>query len=462
MTDSSSIALVPHRLPLLGHMVSLLRDPLGFLNSLPAHGDLVRIGLGPVTAVAVCDPALTQELLRRDRVFDKGGPLLDRVREVLGDGLVTCPHAVHRRHRRLVQPAFHPSRTRAYASVMSRQITEITESWRDGQVIDVKAQMHALASSVTAATLFTHSVPGPTLTRMLRDVDHVVRTLMMRTLLPGPLLRLPTPGNRAYERAITDLRDALAAIITARRAEGVDHGDLLAALIAANDEDGKGLGDLEISDQVITFFVAGTETTGTALTWALCLLDRHPAIADRLRAEVAAALAGRAARFEDLPHLPLTRRVITETLRLRPPVWFVTRTVGEDTELGGRSLAAGTTVLYSAFTIHHRADLYAVPESFDPDRWHPARGEPPARGGFLAFADGARKCIGENFAMTEMTLALATIVAHWRWHPLPGNDIRPTRSATLQPRRVRMRLERIAPATPAEHRVEAENSDRTS
>lgn len=133
-------------------MVSLLRDPLGFLSSLPAHGDLVRVGLGPVTAVAVCDPGLTQELLRRDRVFDKGGPLLERVREALGDGLVTCPHSLHRRHRRLVQPAFHPGRTAEYAAVMSGRIAEIVESWREGQVLDMKAELHAITSAVTAVS----------------------------------------------------------------------------------------------------------------------------------------------------------------------------------------------------------------------------------------------------------------------------------------------------------------------
>ncbi|MFI1918153.1 cytochrome P450 [Nocardia sp. NPDC020380] len=448
MTFLSPIAVAPHRLPLLGHVVSLLRDPLRFLSSLPAHGDLVRIGLGPVTAVAVCDPDLTQELLRHDRVFDKGGPLLDRVRELLGDGLVTCPHGMHRRHRRLVQPAFHPARTADYASVMSRQITEIAESWHDGEVIDVKAQMHALTSTVTAATLFAHSVPQPELSRMLLDVDHVVRALMTRTVLPAPLLRLPTPGNRAYERAITDLRAALAEIITARRSEGVDHGDLLSALVAAQDEDGGGLSDLEISDHVITFFVAGTETTGTALAWAFSLLDEHPAVADQLHAEVDSVLAGRAARYEDLPRLPLTRRIMTETLRLRPPVWFVTRTVSEQTELGGHSLAAGTTVMYSAFTIHHRADLYPEPERFDSDRWLSDVAKASARGSFLAFAGGARKCIGEDFAMTELTLTLATIAARWRLHAVSGNDSRPARSATLQPRQLNMRVTARASAIP--------------
>lgn len=355
MTFPSPIAAAPHRMPLLGHMIPLLRDPLGFLSSLPAHGNLVRIGLGPVTAVAVCDPNLTQELLRRDRVFDKGGPLLERVRELLGDGLVTCPHALHRRHRRLMQPAFHPSRTADYAAVMSRRIGEVTQSWRVGAVIDVKAQMHALTSSVTAATLFSHTVPQAILTPLLVDLDHVVRTLMMRTVTPAPLLRLPTPGNRAYERSITRLRAVLAEIITARRSEGVDHGDLLSALIAAHDDAGRGFTDLEIGDQVITFFVAGTETTGTALSWALSLLDQHPVIASRLRAEVEPVLRGRTARFEDLPNLPLTRRVITETLRLYPPVWFVTRTVSEDTELGGYPL-----------TLRHHGALQRLHNSASP------------------------------------------------------------------------------------------------
>lgn len=364
-----------------------------------------------------------------------------------------------------MQPAFHPSRTADYASVMSRQITEIAESWHDGEVIDVKAQMHALTSTVTAATLFTHTVPQQVLTRMLLDVDHVVRALLTRTVLPAPLLRLPTPGNRAYERAITDLRSALAEIITARRSEGVDHGDLLSALTAAQDEDGGGLSDLEISDHVITFFVAGTETTGTALAWAFSLLDRHPAIANQLHAEVDSVLAGRPARYDDLPRLPLTRRIMTETLRLRPPVWFVTRTVGEQTELGGHSLPAGTTVMYSAFTIHHRADLYPEPERFDPDRWRSGVAKATARGSFLAFAGGARKCVGEDFAMTELTLALATIAARWRLHTVPGNDSRPARSATLQPRQLNMRVTARASATsppPGGIRPEAENTDRTS
>lgn len=218
---TSTIATAPHRLPLLGHFVPLLRDPAGFVASLPAYGDLVRIGMGPITAVMVCDPQLTQQVLRHDRVFDKGGPVFDRAREAIGDGLGTCPYSRHRRLRRLMQPAFHPSRIAEYASVMSQRIIEIAESWRDGQIIDVRAQMKTLTLQVTTATLFAHSVPEPSLRRIFRDVDTVVDGVMRRAIMPGPLLRLPILGNRAYWPAITRLRAVIGQVIAERRAADI-------------------------------------------------------------------------------------------------------------------------------------------------------------------------------------------------------------------------------------------------
>lgn len=104
------IATAPHALPLLGHLIPMLHDLLGFLRSLPTHGDLVRVSIGPLSAVVVCDPELTRHLLRYDRVFDKGGPIFDRGREATGDGLAVCPHSRHRRLRRLLHPALRPAR----------------------------------------------------------------------------------------------------------------------------------------------------------------------------------------------------------------------------------------------------------------------------------------------------------------------------------------------------------------
>ncbi|WP_405164751.1 cytochrome P450 [Nocardia sp. NBC_01499] len=444
---TSTIATAPHRLPLLGHFVPLLRDPAGFVASLPAYGDLVRIGMGPITAVMVCDPQLTQQVLRHDRVFDKGGPVFDRAREAIGDGLGTCPYSRHRRLRRLMQPAFHPSRIAEYASVMSQRIIEIAESWRDGQIIDVRAQMKTLTLQVTTATLFAHSVPEPSLRRIFRDVDTVVDGVMRRAIMPGPLLRLPILGNRAYWPAITRLRAVIGQVIAERRAADIHPPDLLSAVVDARDTDGGGLSDPEIVDQILTLFVAGTETTASALQWALYLLDENPDLAARLRIELDTVLAGRPARYDDLPQLPLTGRIITETLRVRSPFWLATRTVTEDTELGGHPLAKGAIVAYSPYLLHHRADLYPEPDRFDPDRWDPAVATPAQRSALIPFSDGARKCIGDTFAVTEAVLALATIATRWELRGVPAQDTSPALSSILRPRKLRMRVTaRHAPA----------------
>ncbi|MFE5207256.1 cytochrome P450 [Streptomyces sp. NPDC056600] len=450
MNDVRAIPSAPGALPLVGHLVRLLRDPLAFLTSLPAHGDLVRIRLGPLTVVVVCDAELTRQVLVGDRVFDKGGPVYNRAREVAGNGLPTCPHSAHRRQRRMIQPAFHPARLRGYADTMTGRIDERTAAWRAGQVLQVSTEMMAIASQAAAAAFFSRTLPSAELGRIVDDVTTVINGMGRRMLMVPPLDRIPTPRNRSYLRARARLRDTLDRIVARRLAEGTDRGDLLSALIAARDPEkgGPGLSGAEISDQTIAFFLAGTETTAATVSWALDLLARHPDLERRVHAEVDAVLGGAAATHADLPGLTLTERVVTETLRLRPPGWFVTRSVSADTELGGHPLPAGTTVAYSAYLIHHRPDLYDRPGTFDPDRWDPGRPQPP-RHALIPFAAGARKCIGDTFATTEAVLALATVTARWRLVHLPGAGRRPAVAMTLRPRDLRMRAQpRTAPRTP--------------
>ncbi|MDT3396011.1 cytochrome P450 [Streptomyces sp. B1866] len=436
-----SVPTAPSALPLLGHALPLIRTPLAFVRSLPAHGELVRIRLGPLAVMVICDLDLTRQALLDDRVFDKGGPLFDRMREVLGDGLATCPHGEHRRLRRLAQPAFHSARLPGYAQAMTARIDEVIGSWHAGQTLDVLAEMMTLTSRVTAATMFSGTLPPTEQGQILDDVTTVLNGVFWRMFLVPPLDRLPTPGNRSYEQARARLRDTFDRIIAQRRAEGTDHGDLLSALIAAHDPEdhGGGMTDAEIRDTIVTFFIAGTESTASNVAWALDLLARHPEIEQRLHTEVDAVLGGAPAVHADLPRLELTGRVITETLRLYPPNWLFTRTVTADTRLGGHLLPAGTTVAYSAYLIHHRPDLYDRPEVFDPDRWDPGRPQPP-RHAYLPFSTGARKCVGDTFGMNEATLALATITARWRLTHSPGHQARPVPRTTLRPRGLRMRV----------------------
>ena len=182
-----AVGAAPGPLPLLGHTLSLLRDPLRFLTSLPTCGDLVSIRVGPIEAIVVCTPELVRQVLLNDRVFDKGGSLLDRGREMVGDGLVTCPYRLHRRQRRLAQPAFHPTRLPSYAQVMTKHIAEVTGSWQDGQVIDVLAEMTTLTVRTAVETMFSDALPPTELGAVGDDLSTLLAGVYLRTLMPSPL-----------------------------------------------------------------------------------------------------------------------------------------------------------------------------------------------------------------------------------------------------------------------------------
>ncbi|WP_024803538.1 cytochrome P450 [Nocardia sp. BMG51109] len=451
MASASTIPRAPGRVPVLGHAVPLLTAPLDFLESLPEHGDLVEVRIGPATAIVVCDPASTRRVLRDDRTFDKGGPLFDRAREVLGNGLASCPYDMHRRQRRLVQPAFRPARLARYADAMTARIAELTESWCGGQTVDVVPEMQALTARVTVETMFADSLEPAELRAALDDLTTIATGWYRRMFQPSALRRLPSRGSRRYRRANARLRGLVDRLVADRRAAGVDSGglesgglesgDLLSALLSARDPegDGGGLTDAEIADQIMTFFIGGTETTANVLAWALYALGRHPDIADRVADEADAVLAGRPARHPDLPRLPVTGRVITETMRLWPPAWMITRTTRTRTQLGGYPIEPGTTVVFSPYLLHRRPGAYPDPERFDPDRWSPDRPSSVPREAFIPFGDGARRCLGDNFGKTEAALTLATIAGRWRLEPISGTHVRPAIGTFMSPRGLRMR-----------------------
>ncbi|PPK67076.1 cytochrome P450 [Actinokineospora auranticolor] len=444
--DTSPVPLAPGAVPLLGHAPRLAREPLAFLARLAARPDrLVRIKLGPAAAVLVCDPDLADEVFREDRLYDKGGVFIERARDVVGDSLSNCPHHLHRRQRRLAQPSFSPVRLRGYAAMMATQIDGVVDAWRDGESIDVNEQMSRLTLNVLTATLFSDSLPEHAVRAAYDDVEAIVAGVLRRMAMPTALTRLPLPANRRFDRAVTRLRRTVEDLLAERRATGTDRGDFLSALLAARDPDtGDALSDAEIADQVLAFLLAGTETTASVLSWAHALIATHPTVARRLRAEVDSVLSGRPATQDDIPNLGYTGQVIQETLRLRAPAWLLTRELTADTTLGGHHLKAGTTVAYSPFVIHHRPDLYPDPERFDPHRWSPDR-TPPPRTAFIPFAAGARRCIGDRFALIEAALALATITARWDLELPEGSRVRPAAAIVLRPKDLHMRTVRRTP-----------------
>ncbi|MFB7946361.1 cytochrome P450 [Kitasatospora phosalacinea] len=432
----------PGALPLLGHVLSLWRDPLGFLASLPAHGDLVEVRLGPSRAYLAAHPELVRQVLLNPRVFDKGG-VFDKARQLLGNSLSVSRGEEHRTQRRLVQPAFHATKIAAYTTAVADDTRAVTDRWQPGETLDIGDAMHALLMRVAARTLFSTGLDEATVEEARQCLRTVSHGIYKRTVAPlGIMEKLPTPGNRAYDHANTRLREIVADMIDRRRSEA-DHGDLLSTLLRAeHPETGEKLSDDQVLDQVVTFLVAGSETTASTLAFVFHLLGTLPEVEQRLHAEVDEALGGRTPVYDDLPALPYTRNVITEALRLYPPSWMAMRVAAQDTELGGRAVSEGTMILYSAYALHHNPELFPDPETFDPGRWEGERAAQVQRGALLPFGAGSHKCIGDVLALTETALVVATVAARWRLRPVPGSRLRPEPKATLEPGPLPMVCER--------------------
>ncbi|RDG37780.1 cytochrome P450 [Streptomyces corynorhini] len=448
---SETVPLAPGSLPLVGHAMKAIRDPRKFLRSLPEHGDMIRVSVGPLKAVMVCDPELTSQILLNDRTYDKGGPLFDMAREVFGDGLVTCPHAMHRRERRLVQPAFRRSRLSGYARVMTEGTTLLTDRWRAGQVLDMPAEMLSLTMHNMLQAMLGGTLPPEDLRQLVGDAIVVQHATYRQAFAPEVLKRIPTPGNRRYQRALAGLHGTVTDIIAKAEMCPADHGDLLSALLASRDpgspddpaDAGRSerLNSVELRNEVLTFLVAGSETTAISLSWALYLIACNPDVQERLWAETDRVLDGGPVSPDHLPDLKIANQIITETLRLYPPAGMIwTRIVTEDTRLGGHDIPAGTTIAYSPYALHRLERYYPDPEVFNPDRWDAeTQHSTPRNSAYLTFGGGARKCIGDQFAVVEAVLALADIASSWRLDLVPGQK-HPAITTSMGPRDLKMRL----------------------
>ncbi|MGH4008588.1 MAG: cytochrome P450 [Pseudonocardiaceae bacterium] len=431
----------PGALPLIGHAGHLRRRPLEFLSSLAALGDLIEIRLGRRTAYVPTHPELIWQVLVDSRTFDKGGPVFEKARYVLGNGLATCVNDDHRRQRRMMQPGFHGSRLPGYGSIMTQIVDEAISSWQDGRILDVTEAMMSITTRVAARTLASTAMSETAVCEILSLYPIITHGVYQRIIAPfGIAERLPTRSNHRYRNARDRLRALVDETIAHHHASGTYHEDLMSSLLVAQDADGSAMTVKELHDQIIILLTGEVETTGAALSWAFHLIAQHPQVEQQLQDEADNVLAGRIATWEDLPKLPIAARVLTESLRIWPPVWFLTRSVSYNTTLGGQPISRGSIIVFSSYIIHRHPAFYAEPDNFDPDRWLPGRHEHLPRGAFVPFAAGSRKCIGHEFAMGEATIALASISSRWKLERVPGVRVEPVPRAILRPRALPMRI----------------------
>lgn len=405
----------------------------------------VRIGMLPVHLVS--DPEHIREVLAvRHRDFHKGVGL-QRARAIVGNGLLTSEDELHRRQRRLIQPAFHHQRIEEYAATMVACAGRTSERWHGlagGPTaraaapprIDAHAEMMRLTLTIVARTLFGFDVEDRA-AAIGRAMEACLALFQRIGTMPlaGVLEWLPLPGTIRYHRARRKLNAIVYDMIHERQAAAADSGDLISMLLrAVDDETGARMSDTQLRDEVITLFLAGHETTADALAWSWLLLAQHPAVEARLHEELASVLGARPATAADVPRLRYTRAIVAETLRLYPPAWIIGRRAIRDTEIGGYAIPAGAIVLVSPWVVHHDARWFAQPCRFEPERWLDGSEARRPRFSFFPFGGGPRICIGEQFAWTEAVLALATLARRWRLRPAPDLRVGLQPSITLRPR----------------------------
>jgi len=393
-----------------------------FLRDMTArYGNLVAFALPWRSYVFVNEPALIKEILvTQQHAFSKS--LGTRVlRLLLGEGLLTSEEPLHRQMRRLVQPAFHRERIAEYLRIMRRDADEFAASVRPGLPFDAHAAMTELTLRIATESLF-----GSDESSAAGLVAQAMRVMMsefpwMLTPIGALRSRLPFGGTRRFWRARRGLDAIIFDLIARRRADGSARGDALSqllALVTPSGVEGRNE-DEQLRDEIMTLFIAGHETTANALTFALVLLAQHSRVGEK------AAAAASSGEEEYIA------RVINEVLRLYPPAWIVGREALRDvTFADGHAIAAGTTVFFAPLMLHRRADYFPEPDKFDPDRW---LGESPPPFAYVPFGGGARRCIGEEFALAEIRTVLSALLTRFRFMLEPGASLQTAPLVTLRP-----------------------------
>jgi cytochrome P450 len=411
------------------------RDPLGFFTDLArAYGDIAYVRTGGENLFLLSDPRHVRDVfVTNQRNFLKGRGL-ERARRVLGEGLLTSEGAVHVRQRRLIQPAFHRDRIAAYATVMTAYADRVQRGWADGQTIDAAEEMMRLTLSIVGKTLFDKDVES-----QAREVGEALTAVMesfWTLMLPFAhvIERLPIPSMRRSRAARGRLDAIIYRMIAERRQEPRDRGDLLSMLVLAQDEEagGRGMSDVQVRDEAMTIFLAGHETTANALSWTWYLLSQSPEIESRLHEELDRVLQGRQPTMADIPKLSYVEQVVTESMRLYPPAWIIGRRAIHEYAIEDYVMPARSIVVICPYIVQRDPRFFDEPERFRPERWTPAFRSSLPPFAYFPFGGGARRCIGESFALMELMLVLSTIAQRWRLRLVPGHPVVPQPVITLR------------------------------
>jgi len=429
----------PKGLPLIGPIREIRDDPLGFsVRMARTYGEITQFNLGPNRVFMLNRPEFFQHVLvdnyrnyHKSKFYKAVGP-------IFGNGLVTSDGETWKRQRQLAQPAFHRQRIADLAAGMAEEIHVMLDQWdvaaQSGQSIDTLALCMELALGNITRAMF-----GSDVRAQFDTINSSIGTILRRaenqiwSALPVPYW-MPTPANIGAWRAAKRLDRIVDALIAERDGDNDERGDLLSMLLTARYPDtGEAMPHEQLRDEVRTILIAGHETVGSTAGFITYLVSKHPDIERRMVSEIDSALNGTRPTFEDLPKLKYTNMIVREALRLYPSAWTISRQALEDDRIGPYDIRKGSTIMLSPYVMHRNPKYWNNPEAFIPERFTPEEIERRPKHSYVPFGGGPRGCIGDHFALTELTLLTAMIYQRFTLQVEPGYQLRPEPMISLRP-----------------------------
>jgi len=399
-----------------------------------------RVHLGGINrSLMTQDPQIIQHVLQKNhKNYHKSKIQTEGLARYAGYGLLTTDGDYWLRQRRLIQPGFHKQKLKSIVALMNdeviKHISQLTS--KSGSTIDITKDMVNLTLKVVSRSLFSGSISEEQLS-ILGDAVMTSQVAVIKDIRQ-PMFkwwRKLTGEQSVYDESVRKGRELLRDLIETRKKSSEEHDDLLDMLLSSTYEDtGEAMNTTQILDEILIIFAAGHETTANALTWTLYMLDQHPHILKKLQDEIKKVDLPSEPAFEHISQLAYGKQVLSESMRLFPPAWITDRIALEDDEVNGIKIYKGEIIGIYIYGAHHSEDLWDQPSHVDPERFTKENLKSIPAFAYFPFGGGPRLCIGQQFAWTEMQLALYHLIKQFDFSLLDGQKVELEPLITLRPK----------------------------
>jgi len=421
----------------------ILKNPLPFHHeNFEKLGDTfyIKVGFGKGSVLTRHQGLIAHILQKQQKSYYKSKLQTEDLAKYMGNGLLTSNGEFWLKQRRLIQPAFHKKKLNTLIETIKKTIDQELEDMPLNEFNNVYPRMSNMAFRVVAKSLFNTSIDHEMI-RLQYITEAAQKMLIHELRQPYKKWWFNLSGKiKKHINLTEDARSILSAIIKERKTSGKAYDDLLDMLLDVRYDDGSSMSDRQLIDEILILFTAGHETTANALTFTIALLAHHPEIQGKVYKEAEKALDGKLDSLAQLTALPYTRQCVEEAMRLFPPAYITDRVAIEDDVYEGIKLDKGTLVLISFYELHRDKNFWEVPDTFNPDRFSADKKKTYSEW-YFPFGAGPRMCVGNNFAMYEMILAVSETIRRYKVSTNQKEiEIKPL--ITMRPDNVQLKFEK--------------------